>query len=325
MTTFDDHPWAWAEQEAGTRTPRESEGSRWNDGKDLSFVPLRPERVVEVRYDHMQGRRFRHTDAVRPLASRPRPPLLHLRAARPPGPLRARRDRPGPRRSALRPGSTIHGVDPNLRTCGRKGHATYRPDEADLAARLHAETAIGTAWRCLRCGDFVVGEPAGSGPAAERAGAAARQGAARRDGAQAARGRADPARDPADRRRVRHPALPPQRGELPGAVQQGAARRAAAGPRLPFRPRPQPDHRQAAPPAAHQPAHAAAGGAGGLRLRGHQPRRGDRSVARQALGRVLRDGRHQRLPAAGDLRAERARHGPARRACSSSTLRRSCT
>jgi ATP-dependent DNA ligase len=61
VTTFDDHPWAWAEQEAGTRTPREGEGSRWNAGKDLSFVPLRPERVVEVRYDHMEGRRFRHT------------------------------------------------------------------------------------------------------------------------------------------------------------------------------------------------------------------------------------------------------------------------
>ncbi len=61
VTTFDEHPWAWAQQEAGTRTPRESEGSRWNNGKDLSFVPLRPERVVEVRYDHMEGRRFRHT------------------------------------------------------------------------------------------------------------------------------------------------------------------------------------------------------------------------------------------------------------------------
>jgi ATP-dependent DNA ligase len=61
VTTFDDHPWAWAMQEAGTRTPRESESSRWNAGKDLSFVPLRPELVVEVRYDHMEGRRFRHT------------------------------------------------------------------------------------------------------------------------------------------------------------------------------------------------------------------------------------------------------------------------
>ena len=35
--------------------------SRWNRGKDLSWVPLRAERVVEVRYDHMQGTRFRHT------------------------------------------------------------------------------------------------------------------------------------------------------------------------------------------------------------------------------------------------------------------------
>jgi ATP-dependent DNA ligase len=61
VTTFDDHPWAWAKQEAGTRTPRNAEGSRWAAGKDLSFTPLRPERVVEVRYDHMEGNRFRHT------------------------------------------------------------------------------------------------------------------------------------------------------------------------------------------------------------------------------------------------------------------------
>jgi ATP-dependent DNA ligase len=45
----------------GERTPRRNEGSRWNAGKDLSFVPLRPERVVEVRYDYMEGERFRHT------------------------------------------------------------------------------------------------------------------------------------------------------------------------------------------------------------------------------------------------------------------------
>ena len=61
VTTFDDHPWAWATQEEGERTPRKGEGSRWNAGKDLSFVPLRPERVVEVRYDYMEGVRFRHT------------------------------------------------------------------------------------------------------------------------------------------------------------------------------------------------------------------------------------------------------------------------
>jgi bifunctional non-homologous end joining protein LigD len=61
VTTFDDHPWAWARQEEGTRTPRNAEQSRWAAGKDLSFTPLRPERVVEVRYDHMEGERFRHT------------------------------------------------------------------------------------------------------------------------------------------------------------------------------------------------------------------------------------------------------------------------
>jgi ATP-dependent DNA ligase len=61
VTTFDRHPWNWAEEEAGTRTPRHSEFSRWSAGKDLMFVPLRPERVVEVRYDHMEGDRFRHT------------------------------------------------------------------------------------------------------------------------------------------------------------------------------------------------------------------------------------------------------------------------
>ena len=38
-----------------------AEGSRWNPKKDLSFIPLRPERVIEVRYDHMEGNRFRHT------------------------------------------------------------------------------------------------------------------------------------------------------------------------------------------------------------------------------------------------------------------------
>ena len=61
VTGFDGHPWNWAAHEAGERTPRKNEFSRWNAGKDLSFVPLRPERVVEVRYDHMEGRRFRHT------------------------------------------------------------------------------------------------------------------------------------------------------------------------------------------------------------------------------------------------------------------------
>ncbi len=61
VTTFDGHPWDWGEARATARTPQSSAASRWSAGKDLSFVPLRPERVVEVRYDHMEGDRFRHT------------------------------------------------------------------------------------------------------------------------------------------------------------------------------------------------------------------------------------------------------------------------
>jgi len=61
VTTFEGHPWNWARPEGVVGTPREAEVSRWNSGKDLSFIPLRPERVVEVRYDHMEGHRFRHT------------------------------------------------------------------------------------------------------------------------------------------------------------------------------------------------------------------------------------------------------------------------
>jgi ATP-dependent DNA ligase len=61
VTTFDQHPWNWGADEAGQRTPRAAAVSRWNADKDLSFIPLRPERVLEVRYDHMEGPRFRHT------------------------------------------------------------------------------------------------------------------------------------------------------------------------------------------------------------------------------------------------------------------------
>jgi ATP-dependent DNA ligase len=61
---LDDHPWRdWAEmpEEAGAREQRRPGAtSRWNRGKDLSWEPLRPERVCEVAYDHMQGSRFRH-------------------------------------------------------------------------------------------------------------------------------------------------------------------------------------------------------------------------------------------------------------------------
>jgi uncharacterized membrane protein (DUF2068 family) len=56
-------------------------------------------------------------------------------------------------------------VDWSLRACGRKGHATFAPSEPELRERLRAQTPVGPAWRCLRCGTFVLGDPAGSGPA----------------------------------------------------------------------------------------------------------------------------------------------------------------
>ena len=55
----------------------------------------------------------------------------------------------------------------NLRSCARRGHATYAPYEPALRSRLAATTAAGEAWRCLRCGDFILGAPKGSGPADE--------------------------------------------------------------------------------------------------------------------------------------------------------------
>jgi ATP-dependent DNA ligase len=65
------HPWGeWAEwasagaaDASGQRLPGAT--SRWNRGKDLSWEPLRPERVVEVAYDHLQGDRFRHATTFR--------------------------------------------------------------------------------------------------------------------------------------------------------------------------------------------------------------------------------------------------------------------
>ncbi len=61
LAAGEQHPWQeWANAEAhqGQRLP--GNVSRWNATKDLSFVPLRPERVLEVKYEHMEGHRFRH-------------------------------------------------------------------------------------------------------------------------------------------------------------------------------------------------------------------------------------------------------------------------
>ncbi|MER7151186.1 DUF2127 domain-containing protein, partial [Streptomyces lydicus] len=53
-------------------------------------------------------------------------------------------------------------IDWDRRTCARRGHTTYLPTEEHLRDRLRADTALGEAWRCLRCGDFVLGAPHGS-------------------------------------------------------------------------------------------------------------------------------------------------------------------
>jgi ATP-dependent DNA ligase len=58
---LDGHPWrAWAQPEEATAGRRPGMRSRWSAGKDLSWEPVRVERVCEVKYDHLQGNRFRH-------------------------------------------------------------------------------------------------------------------------------------------------------------------------------------------------------------------------------------------------------------------------
>jgi ATP-dependent DNA ligase len=60
-----DHPWMfWAEVMASGLEPAGAR-SRWNADRDLSFVPLRPELVVEAAFEHLQGRRLRHTARFR--------------------------------------------------------------------------------------------------------------------------------------------------------------------------------------------------------------------------------------------------------------------
>jgi ATP-dependent DNA ligase len=106
------HPWRdWAEaqEDAGQRMPGGT--SRWNRGKDLSWEPLRPERVCEVAYDHMQGTRFRHAAQFqrwRP-DKRPRDCRYDQLEVTPPYELErvfgARAARPGSERSGRRQGS----------------------------------------------------------------------------------------------------------------------------------------------------------------------------------------------------------------------------
>jgi ATP-dependent DNA ligase len=61
-TDRDEHPWgSWNDWAIANPDRAPGTQSRWSAGKDLSFVPLRPERVLEVGYEHMEGSRFRHT------------------------------------------------------------------------------------------------------------------------------------------------------------------------------------------------------------------------------------------------------------------------
>ncbi len=63
---IEEHPWGrWAEFLTANPDRVPGTQSRWSQGKDLSFTPLRPELVLEVAYDHMEGRRFRHTAQFR--------------------------------------------------------------------------------------------------------------------------------------------------------------------------------------------------------------------------------------------------------------------
>ncbi|MEE1929221.1 ATP-dependent DNA ligase [Streptomyces sp. TRM 70351] len=66
MESAEGHPWAaWRDEEAQAANRLPGGPSRWSGTKDLSWLPLRPQRVCEVAYDHMQGARFRHTARFR--------------------------------------------------------------------------------------------------------------------------------------------------------------------------------------------------------------------------------------------------------------------
>ena len=66
VVPLEEHPWGrWAEFLTANPDRVPGTQSRWSQGKDLSFTPLRPDLVIEVAYDHMEGRRFRHTAQFR--------------------------------------------------------------------------------------------------------------------------------------------------------------------------------------------------------------------------------------------------------------------
>jgi uncharacterized membrane protein (DUF2068 family) len=58
-------------------------------------------------------------------------------------------------------------MDWSRRACSRRGHVLFEPEEQQYLSQVRADTGLGTAWRCLRCGDFVIDVPTATGPVAE--------------------------------------------------------------------------------------------------------------------------------------------------------------
>ena len=119
---------------------RARRGSRWNAGKDLSFVPLRPERVVEVALRLHGGRALPPHRPVRALAPGPRPAVLHVRAARAAGHVRPGR-RAGPQLAASWPQAPSMSWPRVSRTVQRPGGSS----------RARTRAGAGAAWRPTGC------------------------------------------------------------------------------------------------------------------------------------------------------------------------------
>src|ERR1700722_16583031 len=216
-------------------------------------------------------------------------------------------------------------VDFALRSCGLRGHATFAPDEPQLRERLTVDTPAGEAWRCLRCETFVVGPPRHSGPA--------------NTAPEIPRGRFL-----RDRTLMRALAIERAlRAVIFLAVAAGVFKvngsrerlRHAFDQDLPLL-KPlanqigwNPDHSKIIHTISHAfslssstltwiaaglvgyPAIRLVGGGGlGWGVRGERGGGGGRVVGDATVGRVLRGDRHQRVPSAGNLRADRKDHGP---------------
>ena len=143
---LDDHPWReWAEWHgappSGQRMP--GGGSRWNAGKDLSWVPLRIELVAEVAFGQLQERpvppRRRRSCAGDPTAT----PSLHLRPARRrrAGAVRRVSGRRGPRRSWPASAAVGVGDDRRRRRAVGRQHVLSEPMSVPSPSTVHGPRA----------------------------------------------------------------------------------------------------------------------------------------------------------------------------------------